>query len=538
MEKITVQNIFKNRSLPLLALVFIGLFYASTNFVHHNWTKTNPANSGVIKYDIKHYYAYLTAGIIHGDLKMEFLSDPDFQYGNRYYRTRHEGGNFLIITSMGLAFLYLPFFLMAHFLAIIFGLPHDGYGSIYQFFIVFGGWTYALLGLFILKNLLLDFFSNLTTVITLILIALGTNLYYYSTFEAAMPHVYNFFLLILFVRQVIRWFDKPGWGNAMLIGSLLGLISLIRPTNILIFFVLFFWNIKTFRELKERINFFIGKFQLVLLMLASFAIVWLPQVLYWKMVTGNFFYFSYGAAGASFYFSSPQVLGSLFSFIKGWYIYTPVMFVATLGIICLYKNYRKIFLPVLLLYISMVYVLSSWWSWWFGGGFGLRAYIDIYGIMALPLAAITEEALKWNKVWIKRIFFAVLLFFLYLSWHQTYQYYKGMIHYCGMTKESYRINFLKFKRGDRYWQSLGLPDHLLARQGIYYYYDTGEDTNRFIEISWQEAFSDIREEVTSDKKLMRSIHRHARREGISDQEALEMVIQTIYEKKSAGKNLK
>ncbi|MDF1572255.1 MAG: hypothetical protein P1P82_11635 [Bacteroidales bacterium] len=519
------------KKLPGLTVLLISLIFLATNFTHHSWTRTNPGKRGVIKHDVNMYYAYLTAGIIEKDLTLEFMSEPGFDNQFRYWNTRAENGNRIIITSMGLAFMYAPFFFMAHLVAHLSGLPTDGYGSIYQFFLVFGGLVYVILALLILRRLLIRIFDPVTTSITLVLVAIGTNLYYYSTYEAAMPHVYNFFLVTLFTRQVIRWYRHPGWKNALLIGGLLGLISLIRPTNILVFFILFLWDVKSLDEFRQRIIFFLQRYYLVLLMLAAFLLVWTPQMLYWKMITGQFLYFSYGVAGASFYFASPQIFGSLFSFIKGWYVYTPVMLFATIGILLLHKRYKTSFLPVLVLFLTMVYVQSSWWSWWFGGGFGLRAYIDIYAVMAFPLAALVEKVVGLRTTWKRVAGYAVMIFLVYLSWHQTYQYHKGMIHYCGMTKESYMLNFLKYKSAPGYWSAVRMPDHQLARQGIYYYYDTTTN-DEFREMQEAHALEKIITQLKSDNRMNRQVARYAEREGLGLEEAYEQIATRIYNMKT------
>jgi hypothetical protein len=532
MTKLRFYSLFTRQGLPSLAILLISLVFLATNFSHHKWTITKPERRGVISGDVTMYYAYLSAGIIEGDLRLDFMSEPGFKNEFRYWNTRAENGNRLIITSMGLSFMYVPFFLTAHLLANIFGLPTDGYGSIYQFFLVFAGFFYAVWGLFLLKKILLRYFSPVITAVTLILVTLGTNLYYYSTYEAAMSHVFNFFLITAFLLQVIRWYEAPGWRRAIYVGGLLGLISLVRPTNILIFFVLFLWDVKSFRELWERIIFYLQKYYLVMLMLMAFMAVWTPQMLYWKMITGKFLYFSYGAAGASFYFLHPQIPGSLFSFLKGWYVYTPVMLFASLGVILLWRRIKTAFWPVLLLLLGMIYVQSSWWSWYFGGGFGLRAYIDIYAVMAIPLAALIEFLVERKNRWLRFGSYAVGLFLLYMSVFQTYQYSKNMIHYCGMTKEAYFKHFLRLKPAPDYWQSLNLPDHRLARKGIYYYYHTGADNSQLAAMEKETALDTIIEEIKADSKLERQVRRYAESSEITYEEGLNEVAERIYYRKT------
>ena len=41
--------------------------------------------------------------------------------------------------------------------------------------------------------------------------------------------------------------------------------------------------------------------------------------------------------------------------------------------------------------------MSCWWTWWFGGGFGGRIYIDMYGIMALAACSTYHPSVLATK---------------------------------------------------------------------------------------------------------------------------------------------
>jgi hypothetical protein len=114
----------------------------------------------------------------------------------------------------------------------------------------------------------------------------------------------------------------------------------------------------------------------------------------------------------------------------------------------------------------MVYILSSWWSWWFGGGYGIRSYIDMYGILAIPFAASIHAIMK-SKIPIKFGAFLIIGFLLFLNFFQTYQYRNGVIHYDSMTKKAYWAVFLKKQRPPGFYQMLEKPNSTKARQGIY-----------------------------------------------------------------------
>jgi hypothetical protein len=144
------------------------------------------------------------------------------------------------------------------------------------------------------------------------------------------------------------------------------------------------------------------------------------------------------------------------------------MIFALTGIVVLRKSYPKLFIPILTFTIINIYVISSWWDWWYGGGFGLRAYIDMYGVMAIPLAAM----LTWISER-KRVTKYILIFIFALttakSIHHHFQYHYGSIHWVSMTKEAYIDSFWRISPSKNFQHLLKNPDYNLARKGIYKY---------------------------------------------------------------------
>ena len=135
------------------------------------------------------------------------------------------------------------------------------------------------------------FFNQKVVILSLISLVLGTNLYYYVTIDSTMPHVYDFTLFSIFIFLTIVWHQPPNVKDSILIGILLGLISLIRPTNIIIILVFLLWNIKSGNDLKERLILLIRRPALPILIVLGTFMVWVPQLIYWKAQTGQFLYF-------------------------------------------------------------------------------------------------------------------------------------------------------------------------------------------------------------------------------------------------------
>jgi hypothetical protein len=87
----------------------------------------------------------------------------------------------------------------------------------------------------------------------------------------------------------------------------------------------------------------------------------------------------------------------------------------------------------------ITYILSSWWSWWYGGSFSGRPYVD-FGIIFLILLMSVLNHLKGIKLYFTSI---LLIALVALCQIQTYQYRYYLIHWEDMTKEKYWEVFLK-----------------------------------------------------------------------------------------------
>ncbi len=347
-----------------------------------------------------------------------------------------------------------PFFLIAHGLAPYFNQAPDGYSSIYQLFLVLSSLFYVMMGLMILKRILLRFYSQQATAITLLLVALGTNLFFYTVHEGPMSHSYNFALITLFLYLVIKWYEEPSNKRSFLLGLVYGLIVLVRPSNVLVGVLFLGWGVRGPGAIRARILLLLKHYKMLLLMIFFFILPWVPQMIYWKSVTGLLFYNSYGPSGSSFFLNSPHIIDLLFSFRSGWYLYTPVMLVATLGLFFLGRKCKAGLWPISIMLLLQIYLLSCWWSWWNGGSFGLRSFVDIYGLMALPLAALIDASLN-SKRYVSVATVSVLGFFLYVNQFQTISTPLGLFISLEPQEESYMLNFLRFKSDGRFWEMLG-----------------------------------------------------------------------------------
>lgn len=438
-----------------LAIYLIILSSVFILFKYKYWQDDNR----VIAWDVISYYAYLPATFIYHDPSLDFIDNYKGNHKFIFWPSTAPNGKKVIKTSMGLSMLYLPFFLMGHISAVIGGYDAGGFSAPYKFFLQLSSLFYLVIGLFFLRKVLLNFFSETSVALGLLLIFFATNLMYYTTFEATMSHSYNFAMFAVFIYLTLRWYRFPTNKNSVLLGLLSGLIVLTRPTNIVILLFFIFWDIKNPKQLKRRFPFFLKNINKILLMALMAFMVWLPQFIYWKMQTGNFIYFSYGDEG--FFFNDPQIINGLFSYRKGWLLYTPIMFFALLGIFFLKKEAKSFFLPVLLFTILNIYIILSWWCWWYGGSYGLRAFIDSYALLIFPLVALIEYFYNKTKIFV----LIISSIFLFHGIFQSMQYYYGAIHWDSMSKDAYWDSFGKLHPSTNFKQKLQAPNYEKAKKG-------------------------------------------------------------------------
>lgn len=433
------------------------LFLAVTIYTSGYWTD----KGRVIASDVIDYYGYLPATFIFKDLGVDKAETIE---GGTFYTFRLPNGNNIFKMTMGMAMVYLPFFIVGHITAHLLDYPLDGFSDPYRLALLIGGLLYYSLGLLFLRKILLRTFSDKLTAITLVTIGLGTNLFYYASDEGTMSHVYNFALITIFLWHTIRWHEEPSPLRLLFLGILGGWITLIRPSNIIILLIFFLYGIWSWSTLKVKVTDIFGKFNWFLLMFLGFLIPWIPQFMYNLYFTDHLFFYSYNDEG--FFFNNPQIINGLFSYRKGWLTYTPLMVFALAGIPFLFRNHKELAWPVLIYTILNIYIIFSWWCWWYGGSFGQRPMIDSYGLLAIPMAYLFRWVLSGQKL---KIFgFATVIFLLIgLNQFQIRKYRKGSIHFADMTGKAYWHSFTSIRPKPGFYELLETPDYNKAKQGIY-----------------------------------------------------------------------
>ena len=382
----------------------------------------------MIRGDAHGYCAYLASWVIYHDFSFDFYPALDKDIKDRYWLNQYEGLQPFPKLTMGVAMLQLPGYLLAHWLAGLLGYAQDGWSAPYHFAVGFSGLLAFLIGLFFIRKSLEKRFSTTVSDMTVICIALMTNAFYYGVLDGAQSHIYSFMLLSIAIYLFDRWTEKKNEKDFLIASFCFGLLVLIRPTNgIFLIYPLLYLIIN-----KTLVNKYLIK--PLLIGLLAFLLPIIPQLVFWKMVSGSWVFYSYG--DEHIYWLSPHIWEGLFSFRNGWLIYTPIMLLAFVGIPFLRKIDRPMTWALSFILPLHVYIVFSWWCWYYGSSLSMRPMIDLYPLFAFGIAACVRYALSKNTL-IYPLIASLFGLLIYNNALQTKQYDEGLLSGSDMTKGAF-----------------------------------------------------------------------------------------------------
>lgn len=424
----------------------------------HNW------KGHLIHWDQWGYNVYLPALITYHDVdSMNFHRKMQ----QRYHFTPGNdtiglypmpNGKQLTKYPVGVAVHQAPLFLVAQMVANnTKGIDTDGYSLPYQYSIIFSTILWMLIGLILLRSVLRQYYDDGVVAIVLLLIPLGTNMFFYTIYFTGMGHPYAFFQyawVLYLTDKLHRNYHKK---YIYLLGLALGLITITRPTNIVAALVPALWGVYNWPTLKHKLQANLNAQRIGHMTIAGviFMAVVSIQLCYWKLVTGSWIYYSYQQEG--FVWDKPAIIKGLFSFRKGWFVYTPLALFMVAGLLFFYRKNKQYFFAISVFMAVNTYVIFCWWNWWYGGGFGARAMIESMAFLSMPFAAVISYIMQ-RKLAIRIGMGVLATILVMLNVFQSYQLSKNVLDYDRMTFEAYRATLFKTKRPDNMNDLLLTPD--------------------------------------------------------------------------------
>ena len=435
---------FSQNKISFITLMLIYAFMLTVAFFYYpKWTKGG--TEATISWDVSGYYMYLPATFIYGDLKQcafhkdildHYRPTPDFQQA-----FRHASGNYVMKYPVGQAIQFAPLFAIAHIYAGQSSVyPADGFSRPYQIAVAMTSLLFMLLGLWFLRLSLVEYYGDSVTAWTLIGIALGSNYFDYSAITGSMTHNHLFAWYALLIYMTIQFYKKPTSQKAVIIGSVIGIVALTRPTEIISCLIPLCWGVSLFSTASIVDRFVLIKdhwrkyFMATLTCLAIGSI----QMIYWKYASGDWVVYSYEDQGFSWL--RPHIWDGMMSYRSGWLVYSPLMILSVIGMYFIVKDKRDFSLAVLLFSLLFIYIAFAWDIWWYGGALGQRAMVQAYPVLAFPFASVVSQIINGRLKYFATIIFAGGI---YLNLWFTHQAHLGGLLKAGHMTKAY------------FWKTLG-----------------------------------------------------------------------------------
>lgn len=390
-----------NRVIIIFALLFSSFFAA--RFLMHKTTFYGDSGG---------YYLYLPQTFIYHNLTnyQPYPRDRDIPAMALNYESanpvRNDKDTLFNQYTYAVAFFESPFFFIAHGYELATGGNANGYNSTYEFLIKLSSIFYSLLGLILVYKILRRFFEETPSVLATVLLLLGTNLFWFAIFQTGMSHPLLFFLYALLMWFTIKLHEKPSTILFVSTGLLVGFITIMRPTDLVCLIIPLFYNVYSKETLKKKLALIRQNAAGIAVAVVMFIMPIIPQLLYWKAMSGHYIYYSY--KNQSFNWNDPKIIEGMFHFSNGWLAYSPLMFFSLFGLV-LFKRVKGWALCLWLLLPLYIYIVYCWYCFTYINGLGSRPMLHMYPLLAVPLAAFIDFIIYRPK-WLQILFAMMVLF--------------------------------------------------------------------------------------------------------------------------------
>lgn len=414
-------------ALVIAVVVFVsGLM--STSFIYNSHF-----NGPMVRSDGFGYYAWVTSLVIDHDVSFETaLAHSKGQNPESFLASAPTTGHAFDKYPPGAALLETPFFLAAHAYTLATHGAANGYSKPYEVANAVSAVSYLAFGAVVLFLLIFRRFGVAPAYLATLGIVYGTNLFHYGTYDGSFSHVYGFAATAVWLALLLRLRRSDGsivtdprlWA---LLGVTLGVIALIRVQSVLTGATIVPMALVLLRNRRAAVA-------PLLTFAACCAATFAPYLVFLQYTTGSFLTNPYQVLSVESYtnLTHPRLWFFLFGVDKGWFFWTPLVLVAVLSLISLWRVERGITIAFTAVLAIETYLCASWWSPEFGGSFGARPLIDLYPFLGLALAASVA------RVRVPTPLLAVALVpFVALTMVLMYGYWLGFVAMDGTTWNAY-----------------------------------------------------------------------------------------------------
>ncbi len=340
----------------------------------------------LIRSDGLAYFMWLQSVARDHDLDLTNQSSQ-FAALNSYQAFYNEAtGQYASVFPYGSAFLYLPTYwlasaanqLPAFHVHDSYFLQHQGATFPYSFFFMLGANLFAFLAVFIAFLSAARLTSPLASLISSIALFLATPLLYYATIEPYMAHVPGTLLTALVVYVLVRHRERTPCWFAM--GLVLGIALLVR------------WQLALYAIPVGLLALAKGQWRKLCCLILGFVLLAWHLPFTWQRMFGSPWVVPAAIQGQQAFLSGPvYVREVLLSPERGLLLWSPLVFLALIGLALLFRKHRTLSVTLILMFVLQVLMNASLFDWGGGWAFGMRRMTELYPVWVVGLATLMHS---------------------------------------------------------------------------------------------------------------------------------------------------
>ncbi len=345
------------------------------------------------------YYSWARSLLLDGDLA---LSNEFSHYGMSQSAPLTPTGYLHNQWAAGSAWIWLPLMALVHGLLLAGGsalldVAADGYSWPYVWAASFTTTLTGLAALLILFRLARQLFCDRAALLATLGIWLATPLLFYQYHQPLLAHANDALLNagVVWLWWRARQLDfSPR--SLFWLGVVIGAAVWVRTQNGILLIAA---SVDCCAE--PLMQFLRGRggidwpqlIRRMVALLAGFALLGLPLMLFWRVIYGAWIVNTYAASeGGELLWWAPHWLDVLISSDRGLWTWAPITVLSLLGLRWLFVTDARLARLLGLIALLQWYVISSW-SYWSGGhAFGPRFWIALTPFWVLTLAALVAQA--------------------------------------------------------------------------------------------------------------------------------------------------
>lgn len=367
--------------------------------------------------DSLYYYAYTKSIVLDHDIDFQNEAYRDSGGFPNEPEISEITGKIINKFSPGTSILWIPGFLLGHSLSKVLEFVEviaaaDGYNFLTQYIVAISAILFSIVGLFFVFKTVKLFFNTKIALLTLLILYLATQMFYYTSLDPLNSHSASFMLsaMFLYLLSIFSSTKNLSWQKMLVLGFVGGAMTLVRNQDIVLLIPasIYFLTKNGDKSNKEGL---MEMFNRMILFWGSIFLVMSIQLL----ITTNL----YGMIGSPYIIGgeelswfNPDFIRVLFSFGNGLFTFAPVLIIALIGLFLARKNisksqhqvtlFKQLCLISIIAFIFQLYVVASWGREIIGGPYGSRMFISVLPYLSLGLAIMIKRYnnhVKFNAIY-------------------------------------------------------------------------------------------------------------------------------------------